>query len=55
MSDAVTFRRMTAGDLDAVLKIEYAAFSHPWTRGIFQDSLNSYDCWNIWKFQKLIL
>ena len=45
MSDAVTFRRMTAGDLDAVLKIEYAAFSHPWTRGIFQDSLNSYDCW----------
>ncbi|MGA9222196.1 MAG: ribosomal-protein-alanine N-acetyltransferase, partial [Pseudomonas graminis] len=29
MNDAVTFRRMTEADLDAVLKIEYAAFSHP--------------------------
>ncbi len=45
MSDAVTFRPMTEADLDAVLKIESAAFSHPWTRGIFQDGLKSYDCW----------
>ena len=45
MTDAVSFRRMTANDLDAVLKIEYAAFSHPWTRGIFTDALNSYECW----------
>ncbi len=29
MSDAVSFRPMTEADLDAVLKIEYAAFSHP--------------------------
>eukprot|EP01031_Cornospumella_fuschlensis_P011686 gene11686-14276_t len=36
---------MTEADLDAVLKIEYAAFSHPWTRGIFADGLKSYDCW----------
>lgn len=45
MTDAVSFRRMTEADLDAVLKIEYAAFSHPWTRGIFADGLKSYDCW----------
>ena len=43
--DAISFRRMTEADLDAVLKIEYAAFSHPWTRGIFQDALKSYECW----------
>ncbi|WP_137820581.1 ribosomal protein S18-alanine N-acetyltransferase [Pseudomonas sp. 2FG] len=45
MSDAVTFRPMTEADLDAVLQIECAAFSHPWTRGIFEDGLKSYDCW----------
>src|SRR3989338_4880359 len=45
MSDAISFRPMTAADIDAVLKIEYAAFSHPWTRGIFTDSLTSYNCW----------
>lgn len=45
MSDAVTFRRMTEADLETVLKIEYAAFSHPWTRGIFLDALKSYEVW----------
>lgn len=45
MSDALSFRRMTEADIDQVLKVEYAAFSHPWTRGIFLDGLKSYDCW----------
>jgi ribosomal-protein-alanine N-acetyltransferase len=45
MSDAINFRPMTEADLDAVLKIEYAAFSHPWTRGIFLDGLKSYEIW----------
>lgn len=45
MSDAVSFRPMTEADLDTVLKIEYAAFSHPWTRGTFTDGLKSYECW----------
>jgi ribosomal-protein-alanine N-acetyltransferase len=45
MNDAVRFRRMTEADLNTVLKIEYQAFSHPWTRGIFLDALKSYDCW----------
>jgi len=45
VSDAISFRPMTEADLDAVLRIEYAAFSHPWTRGIFLDGLKSYECW----------
>src|SRR5690606_40160471 len=45
MSDAVSFRPMTAADIETVLKIEYAAFSHPWTRGIFTDALSAYECW----------
>ncbi|AQZ93556.1 ribosomal protein S18-alanine N-acetyltransferase [Halopseudomonas phragmitis] len=43
---AVRFRPMTEADIDAVLKVEFAAFSHPWTRGIFLDCLKSgYECW----------
>lgn len=45
MNDAVSFRPMTTADLEAVLKIEYAAFSHPWTRGVFTDALTAYECW----------
>ncbi|MEG1041304.1 MAG: ribosomal protein S18-alanine N-acetyltransferase [Pseudomonas sp.] len=45
MSDTISFRRMTEADLESVLKIEYAAFSHPWTRGIFLDGLKSYEIW----------
>ena len=42
---ALDFRPMTAADLDAVLAIENAAYSHPWSRGLFADGLKSYDCW----------
>lgn len=45
MTDAICFRPMTEADIDAVLKVEYAAFTHPWTRGIFLDGLKSYQCW----------
>ena len=45
MSEALSFRPMTEADLDAVLIIEYAAFSHPWTRGIFLDGLGKYQIW----------
>jgi ribosomal-protein-alanine N-acetyltransferase len=54
MSDAISFRPMTAADIDAVLKIEYAAFSHPWTRGIFTDSLTSYNCWVMFEGQQQV-
>jgi ribosomal-protein-alanine N-acetyltransferase len=45
MTDNLHFRPMTEADLDAVLAIERAAFSHPWTPGIFRDALTSYECW----------
>ena len=38
-------RDMTTADLDAVLGIEQQVHSHPWTRGMFSDSLaNGYIC-----------
>ena len=54
MSDAISFRPMTEADIEAVLKIEYTAFSHPWTRGIFLDSLKSYDCWVMFEGQQQV-
>ncbi|GGI87688.1 ribosomal protein S18-alanine N-acetyltransferase [Halopseudomonas pertucinogena] len=40
------FRPMGEADVDSVLRIEFAAFSHPWTRGIFLDCVKSgYECW----------
>ncbi len=38
--NAVTLRTMTPENLDAVMAIEQTAYSHPWSRGNFQDSLN---------------
>ncbi len=37
----LTRRAMTVGDLDAVMAVEAGAYSHPWTRGNFIDSLAS--------------
>ena len=40
------FCRMADADVESVLSIEFAAFSHPWTRGIFLDCIQSgYECW----------
>lgn len=40
------YRRMTGGDLNAVMAIEDAVYTHPWTRGNFGDSLAAgYHCW----------
>ena len=36
----VTLSPMTQNDLDAVIAIEQTAYSHPWTRGNFRDSIN---------------
>ena len=42
------FRPMTEADLDTVMSIEVTAYSHPWTRGIFQDCLRvGYCCWTL--------
>lgn len=42
----VQFRPMRSSDLDAIMGIEPALYSHPWTRGNFEDSLQAgYSCW----------
>ena len=45
MTSNVEFRRMHADDLDQVLALEQQAFSHPWTRKLYDDALLSYECW----------
>ncbi|KXU39145.1 ribosomal-protein-alanine acetyltransferase [Ventosimonas gracilis] len=41
------FRPMQEADLPTVLDIERSAFSHPWTRKLFLDSLKNHQCWLI--------
>ncbi len=39
-------RPMIEDDLDAVMRVETAAYAHPWTLGIFRDCLRvGYCCW----------
>lgn len=46
---AATLRTMTPDDLDAVMAIEQSAYSHPWSRGNFRDSLNPlFDAHCLW-------
>lgn len=45
MSKPISFRPMIEADLDRVMQIENAAFSHPWSRNLFADGIQSYDCW----------
>ncbi len=41
----ITFREMTAGDLDDVMTNEIRGYAYPWTRGIFLDCLKTgHDC-----------
>lgn len=40
------FRTMNYADLKRVVEIEQAAYSHPWTIGIFRDCIRAgYNCW----------
>ena len=46
LQPAAGFRPMNQDDLDRVMAIEPHIYSHPWTRGIFADSLKAgYSCW----------
>ena len=41
----ITFREMTAADLDDVMAVEFLSYAFPWSRGIFQDCIRArYDC-----------
>jgi len=49
MRNAATLRTMTPEDLDAIMAIEQAVYSHPWSRGNFRDSLNPlFDAHCLW-------
>ena len=40
------YRRFNESDLEAIMAIENAIYTHPWTRGNFADSLAAgYHCW----------
>ena len=46
LEPAVEMLPMTVQDIDEVLRIEYRAYSHPWSRANFADSIGSgYSCW----------
>ena len=53
--NAVTLRTMTQENLDAVTAIEQTAYSHPWSRGNFRDSLNPlFDAQCLWLGDELL-
>jgi ribosomal-protein-alanine N-acetyltransferase len=53
--NAVTLRTMTPENLDAVMAIEQVAYSHPWSRGNFRDSLNPlFDAQCLWLGDELL-
>jgi len=41
MSESISYRKMTADDIDGVLKIEEEAFSLPWTRDAFLQEMTT--------------
>ena len=46
LKDEPRLQKMQEADLDEVLEIESAVYSHPWSRGNFADSLRAgYQCW----------
>jgi ribosomal-protein-alanine N-acetyltransferase len=51
LKDAPRLLVMSHEDLDEVLEIENALYTHPWTRGNFSDSLRAaYDC-RTWRLE----
>ena len=53
--NAVILRTMTPENLDAVMAIEQVAYSHPWSRGNFRDSLNPlFDAQCLWLGDQLL-
>jgi ribosomal-protein-alanine N-acetyltransferase len=55
LKEAPRLLPMAEGDLDAVVAIESAIYSHPWTRGNFADSLRAgYACRCLWMERELM-
>ena len=55
LKDEPRLAPMSTTDLDEVLVIERAIYTHPWTRGNFADSLRAaYQCWTWRRDRELI-
>jgi ribosomal-protein-alanine N-acetyltransferase len=55
LKDPPRLEAMRPSDLDEVMAIENAIYSHPWTRGNFADSLRAgYDC-RTWRLEGVLV
>ncbi len=52
LKDAPYLAAMREQDLDEVMAIENAIYSHPWTRGNFADSLRSGYACRVWRLDR---
>jgi ribosomal-protein-alanine N-acetyltransferase len=55
LKDEPHLAAMTEADLDEVLAIERAVYTHPWTRGNFADSLRSAYACRTWRLGRELL
>lgn len=49
----LSFHRMTAEDLDEVVRVDQSAFTHPWSRQLYEEALASNHCWVVHNEQKV--
>lgn len=55
LNDELSLRAMEYDDLSNIMVIENAAYTHPWTLGIFRDCIRvGYRCWVAEKNQRII-
>lgn len=54
LDSVVEFRAMRPNDLDRVMAIEPTLYSHPWTRGNFQDSMTAGYVCRVIEFEGLV-
>lgn len=48
-------RELREDDLDAIMAVELRCYTHPWTAGIFRDSLRvGYSCWGCFLGDQLL-
>ncbi len=49
------FREMTVDDIPDIMEIEKAVYTHPWSKGIFNDCIQvGYNCWVYFEQNKLL-
>ncbi len=52
---ALQLRSLCESDIDAIMSVELRCYDHPWTPGIFRDSLRvGYSCWGLFQAENLL-